>query len=154
SITARKRFTSLVGSLLQQKVRQLPLSQLMLVAKQVLADLKSKDLEVYLANPQAEALLTQYGMDAAIDRSNATDTWMVVQANISINKATQYVTTTERDNVQLDASGGATHHLTITLQYNKQGDVYGPDLYTDYIRVYAPLGSRLISGHGFVTNTK
>ncbi len=152
SITARKRFTSLVGSLLQQKVRQLPLSQLVLVAKQVLADLKSKDLEVYLANPAAEALLTKYGMDASIDRSNTTDTWMVVQANISINKATQYVQTTEHDNVQLDAAGGATHHLTITLQYNKQGDVYGPDLYTDYVRVYAPLGSQLISGHGFTTN--
>ncbi len=149
SITARKRFTSLVASLLQQKVRQLPLSQLMLVVKQVLADMRSKDLEVYLSNPQAEALLTKYGMDASIDRSNTTDTEMVVQANISVNKATQYVQTTETDVVDLDASGGATHHLTITLDYNKQGDVYGYPTYRDYIRVYAPEGSQLISGYGF-----
>jgi hypothetical protein len=154
SITARKRFTSLVGRLLQDKIRHLPMSQLLDVAKQVMADLRSKDLEVYLTNPDAEALLTKYGMDAAMDRSNATDTWMLVQANISVSKASQYVHTTERDRVQLDASGGATHHLTITLQYNKQGDVYGPDLYTDYIRLYAPAGSRLLSGGGFVTTTK
>jgi hypothetical protein len=38
------------------------------------------------------------------------------------------------------------------LQYNKQGDVYGPSLYTDYVRVYAPANSRLISGWGFSTN--
>jgi hypothetical protein len=84
-----------------------------------------------------------------MDRATTTDTWMVVQANISVSKASQYVHTTERDTVQLDASGGATHNLTITLNYNKQGDVYGPSTYRDYLRVYAPAGSRLISGAGF-----
>ncbi|HEU5367031.1 MAG TPA: DUF4012 domain-containing protein [Ktedonobacterales bacterium] len=151
SITARKRFTSLVGRLLQERIRHLPLNQLMLVARQVLADMKSKDLEVYLANPAAEALLTKYGMDAAMVRGSTPDTWMVVQANISISKATQYVHTTEQDDVQLDASGGATHHLTITLWYNKQGNVYGPSTYTDYLRVYAAAGSRLLSGSGFTS---
>jgi hypothetical protein len=149
SITARKRFTSLVGRLLQDKIRHLPLSQLLLVGKQVLADMRSKDLEVYLSNPDAEALLTKYGLDAALDRASTSDTWAVVQANISISKATQYVHTTERDTVYLDASGGATHNMTITLNYNKQGDVYGPPTYRDYLRVYAPAGSRLISGFGF-----
>jgi len=149
SITARKRFTSLVGRLLQERVRQLPVSQLIQVAKQVLADMKSKDLEIYLSNSQAEALLTKYQLDASIDRSGATDTWMLVQSNVSVSKATQYVYTTQKDVVQLDASGGATHHLTITLNYNKQGDVYGYPTYRDYVRVYAPTGSRLISGYGF-----
>lgn len=152
SITARKRFTSLVGRLLQDRIRHLPLSQLLQVAQQALDDMRSKDLEVYLSNPQAEALLTRYGLDAAINRASGADTWMAVQANISVNKATQYVQTTERDTVQLDASGGATHTLTITLNYNKQGDVYGPPTYRDYLRVYAPLGSRLLFGGGFVQN--
>jgi Protein of unknown function (DUF4012) len=149
SITARKRFTSLVGRLLQDRIRHLPLSQLALVLKQVLADMRSKDIEIYLSDPQAEALLTKYGMDSAMDRSGSTDTWMVVQANVSVNKATQYVQTIQHDTVQLDASGGATHHLTITLRYNKQGNVYGPSTYSDYLRVYAPAGSRLLSGYGF-----
>ncbi len=152
SITARKRFTSLVGRLLQDRIRHLPLSQLLQVARQALDDMRSKDLEVYLSNPDAEALLTKYGLDAAINRASGADTWMAVQANISVNKATQYVQTTERDTVQLDASGGATHSLTMTLDYNKQGDVYGPPTYRDYLRVYAPLGSRLLFGDGFVQN--
>jgi len=149
SITVRKRFTSLVGKLLEERLRQLPLDQLILVAKQVFADMRSKDLEVYLSDPRAEALLTKYGMDASIDRSGSTDTWMLVQSNISVSKATQYVQTTQKDVVQLDASGGATHHLTITLNYNKQGNVYGYPTYRDYVRIYAPAGSRLISGYGF-----
>jgi hypothetical protein len=150
-ITARKRFTSEVSSLLQQRVRQLPLNQLMEVVKSILDDMRSKDIEIYLTNPAAEALLTQYGMDGSMYRSSTNDTWMVVQANASVNKATQYVHTTEHDDVQLDASGGATHHLTITLYYNKQGNVWGPSTYTDYIRVYATAGSRLNYGYGFAS---
>src|SRR5262249_15625194 len=151
SITARKRFTSLVGRLLQDRIRHLPLDQLLLIAKQVLADMRSKDLEVYLTNPDAEALLTQYEMDGSIDRTNTTDTWMPAQPTSSVSKASQYAQPTLRDNVRLDASGGATHRLTITLTYNKQGDVYGPTTYSDYLRLYAPAGSRLIFGRGFVT---
>jgi hypothetical protein len=149
SITARKRFTSLVGRLLQDRIRHLPMSQLVEIAKQMLADLRSKDLEVYLTDPAAEALLTRYGLDSSLDRGNTTDTWMLVQANISVSKASQYVQTTQQDDVQLDASGGATHHLTISLNYQKQGDVYGPSTYRDYLRVYAPAGSQLLYGAGF-----
>ena len=76
---------------------------------------------------------------------------MVVQANISISKASQYVHTTEQDNVTLDAQGGATHNLTITLDYQQKGPVYGFDTYADYIRVYAPRDAQLTGGDGFDT---
>jgi hypothetical protein len=152
-ITARKRFTALVDTLLQERVRQLPVNQLMLVAKSVLADMRSKDIEIYLSDPRAEALLTQYGMDSSINRSSSTDTFMVVQVNASVNKATQYVSTTEQDVVTLDASGGATHQLTITLNYDKKGDVYGFPTYRDYLRVYAPADSQYLSGYGFDSGT-
>jgi hypothetical protein len=76
---------------------------------------------------------------------------MVVQANISISKASQYVHTTEQDAVTLDAQGGATHNLTITLDYQQKGPVYGFDTYADYIRVYAPRNAQLTGGDGFDT---
>lgn len=76
---------------------------------------------------------------------------MVVQANISISKASQYVHTTEQDYIVLDAQGGATHTLTITLDYNQTGPVYGYDTYADYIRVYAPPNAQFLGGGGFDT---
>ena len=139
--------------MLEDKVRHAPVSELIDIAKQILNDLRSKDLEVYLSNSRAEQLLTKYQLDSSIDRSGKTDTFMVVQANASVSKATQYVQTTEKDVVQLDASGGATHHLTISLDYNKQGDVYGYPTYRDYLRVYARQGSQYISGYGFDTGS-
>src|SRR5260370_25220325 len=74
---------------------------------------------------------------------------MVVQGNFSISKASQYVHTTEHDNVTLDAQGNATHNLTITLDYKQTGPVYGYNTYADYIRVYAPQSAAFISGDGF-----
>ena len=77
------------------------------------------------------------------------DGFMVVQSNISISKASQYVHTTEQDNVSFDAQGGAYHNLTITLNYKQTGPVYGYDTYADYIRVYAPANAQLQGGDGF-----
>src|SRR5260221_6121968 len=77
------------------------------------------------------------------------DGFMVVQANISISKASQYVHTTYQDNIVLDAQGGATHNLAITLDYRQTGPVYGYDTYADYIPVYAPADAQLLGGDGF-----
>ncbi len=150
SITARKRFTALVGKLLQERVRQLPLDQLMAIAKAVLADLRSKDLEIYFSNPQAQAFLVEHGIDASLHRGSSPDTWMFVQSNIAGSKASIYVTTTQTDVVTLDAGGGATHQVTITLANDAHGkNIYGYPTYQDYVRIYAPAGSQLIKGYGF-----
>jgi hypothetical protein len=86
--------------------------------------------------------------------TNGMDGFMVVQSNISISKAAQYVKSTFKDSVTLDASGGATHNLTITLNYQRNGrDIYGYEAYADYLRVYAPANAHLISAYGFNTGS-
>jgi len=114
-------------------------------------DMQSRDLEIYFTNPLAEAWLVQHGYSGAMDTFSGQDGFMVVQANISISKASQYVYTTEQDKITLDAQGGATHALTMTLDYKQTGPVYGYDTYADYIRVYAPPNAQFISGDGFDT---
>src|SRR5437660_971588 len=86
-----------------------------------------------------------------MDTFTSQDGFMVVQANISISKASQYVHTTYQDNISLDAQGGATHTLTITLDYQQKGPVYGQNTYADYIRVYAPTDAVFQGGDGFDT---
>ena len=148
---ARKSFTSLVGKLLLDKVRHLPVSKLIVIAKNAVKDIQSRDLEIYFNNPAAEAWLVEHGYTGAMDTFSKQDGFMVVQANISISKASQYVHTTEHDSITLDAHGGATHNLTITLTYNQTGPVYGFDTYADYIRVYAPASAQFLDGDGFDT---
>ncbi|RAQ97184.1 DUF4012 domain-containing protein [Thermogemmatispora tikiterensis] len=146
---ARKAFTSLVAKLLLDKVRHLPVSKLLDIVKGAVRDIQARDLELYFTNPAVEAWLVQQGYSGAINSFKSVDGFHVVQANISVNKASQYVHSTFQDNITLDAQGGATHDLTIILEYDQRGPVYGFDAYTDYIRVYAPEGAQLLDGGGF-----
>jgi Protein of unknown function (DUF4012) len=148
---ARKLFTSAVARILMDRVRHASPSELMALGLQVLSDLRTRDLQVYVTNPQVESLLEQYGYAGEIDRSNAHDGLYIVQANVSANKASQYVQTKFSDTVKLDTAGGATHTLEMDLIYNQIGPVYGLDTYRDYVRIYVPKSARLLSGNGFDT---
>lgn len=151
SHAGRKAFTSTLGKLLLDRVRHAKIKQLIAIVKGAIKDIQSRDLEIYFTNPAAETWLAEHGYNGSIDTFTKQDGFVVVQANISISKASQYVHTTEQDNVTLDAQGGATHNLTITLDYQQKGPVYGFDTYADYIRVYAPRDAQLTGGDGFDT---
>ncbi|GER91987.1 hypothetical protein KDW_61490 [Dictyobacter vulcani] len=146
---ARKAFTRRVTQALMGNVMHIPVAQLAPMGAQMFQAMKTKDLQVYVANPQLEALIAKYGSTASMDRSNTHDGLYVVQENLSASKASQYVTTTIKDTVTLDQQNNATHSLNIVLNYQKKGDVYGPDTYQDYVRVYVPKDSTLVSGNGF-----
>ncbi|HEX8996628.1 MAG TPA: DUF4012 domain-containing protein [Ktedonobacterales bacterium] len=149
STSSRKRFTQLVGQLLQQRIKSLPLSELAPLATRMLLDMRSKDLEVYFANPQAEGLLKQLHVDGSVDTTPATDGFLLVQSNVSVSKASNFVKVTQRDNVTLDASGGATHHLTLTFSANyTYNQIYGYMTYRDYLRIYVPPQAKLLGGDG------
>src|SRR5205085_8874666 len=122
-----KRFTALLAHLLIDRVRHAPPDEIIAIARQMLHDLKTKDLQVYVTNPQVEALLIQYGDAAQLDRSTTHDGLFVVQANVSASKASQFVRTILHDTVTLDSQGGATHLLQMRLVYSQVGPVYGYD---------------------------
>lgn len=149
----RKQFTSLVAHTLMDTVRHESPTMLLALAKQLLQDMKTKDLQVYLTNTQLEGVLSQYGEAAQVDRSTTHDGLYVVQANVSASKASQYVKTTIHDTVTLDTNGGATHSLQMQLAYNQLGFVYGLDTYRDYVRVYVPSTAKFLGGDGFDTGT-
>ena len=149
--SSRKRFTALLAHLLMDRVRHAPPDEILSVARQELHDLKTKDLQIYVTNPQVEQLLVKFGDAAQVDRSPFHDGLYVVQANVSASKASQYVRTILHDTVTLDSSGGATHLLQMRLVYDQLGPVYGYDTYHDYIRVYVPPASKYLWGDGFDT---
>ncbi|HEY6542131.1 MAG TPA: DUF4012 domain-containing protein, partial [Ktedonobacteraceae bacterium] len=132
STSARKRFTGYLAQLIMSQIRHAPPDELLAIGQEVLHDLKTKDLQVYFTDPQAENFLTQYNDAAQLNRSLTQDGLYVVQANVSASKASQYVKTILHDTVTLDAAGGATHLLQLRLVYNQIGPVYGYDTYRDY----------------------
>jgi hypothetical protein len=153
STSQRKRFTSYVTTLVMNKVRSASADELLAIGHQVLADLKSKDLQMYFSDPATENVLEKYSYAGLLDRSTTHDGEYVVQQNLSASKASQFVQTILHDTVTLDSKGGATHVLQIRLVYNQAGPVYGYDTYYDYMRVYVPPSSQLLAGDGFASGT-
>jgi len=149
SHSGRKAFTSTLSKILLDRVRHLQPKQLMEVFKGALKDIQSHDLQIYFTNPVAEGWLVAHGYSGSIDTFSQKDGFIVSQSNISISKASQYVHTTEHDDITLDAQGGAMHRLTITLDYQQKGPVYGYDTYADYIRVYTAKTAQFVDGNGF-----
>ncbi len=147
----RKRFTGLLAHLLLDKIRHAPPDEILVIAQDMLHDLKTRDLQVYFTNAQAEALLSKYDYAAQIDRSTTQDGLYVVQANLSASKASQYVKTIMHDTITLNAKGGSTHVLQLRFVYNQIGPVYGYDTYHDYVRMYVPPNSQFLWGDGFDT---
>src|SRR5262245_32081745 len=145
----RKRFTQLVVRLIQEQIKKLPTSKLIPLARQVLADMRARDVQIYVTNKDIEDMLMKARASGAVDTMPGVDGYILNQANVSVAKSTPYVKVTQTDDVTLDDKGGATHRLTITLRNDPQGPIYGHPTYRDYVRIYVPPQARYISGSGF-----
>jgi hypothetical protein len=146
---ARKLFTARLAHTLINQVRQAPPDEIIAIAREMLHALQTKDLQIYVTNPNIESLLARYDAAGAMDRSRTHDGIFIVQANLSASKASQYVQTTFQDVVTLDAQRGALHQLRMHFNYRQRGPVYGLDTYRDYIRVYVPPTAHFVNGNGF-----
>ncbi|HEX9069526.1 MAG TPA: DUF4012 domain-containing protein, partial [Ktedonobacterales bacterium] len=110
----RKRFTQTVVQLVQDKVKKLPFSQMSPLVKQLLADLQSKDIQLYFRNSDVQGLLSELQGTGSINQTAGVDGFFISQANVSVAKLTPYVAMTQTDTITLDDKGGATHHLVVT----------------------------------------
>jgi hypothetical protein len=146
----RKRFTALLARAFIQKLHGLPSSELVKIVKATITSLQTKDIQVYLTNKSVEALLAKNHIDGSIT-SGPGDGVTIVDANIGVNKGSQFTTVYYTDNVTLDAKGTATHHLTITYNYKVTNLqlLFGVDRYLTYLRIYAPANAKLTSAQGF-----
>lgn len=149
--TIRVRFTQELERLLEATVRHLPKSEFVPLAKQFLADLRAKDVQIYFTNQALEQQLKKLGADGAIDKTPGLDGLFVSQVNVSVSKASPYIATTITDDVKLDTKGGATHHVQVAIQNNAQSyaQVAGFLTYRDYVRIYVPAGAQLRYADGF-----
>jgi hypothetical protein len=150
----RKHFLQSITQILQDKVKHLPTSELLPLAKQAFDDMKAKNIQVYVTNSQIEDQLLKLNAGSAIDTRSGIDGYLLVQTNVSYNKVTPCVQVMQSDDVTLDDKGGAMHRLTITL-YTDPTCTYlnlsSYKTYHDYIRIYVPPQAQLKRATGFDT---
>jgi hypothetical protein len=152
--STHERFILLMGHAFMNKLRGLSASQLVSIAQNMLASLRVKDLQIYLSDPKAEALLTNLGLDSSLAHGPG-DALSIVDADLSGNKSNLFTTLIYQDAVTLDAQGAAIHQLTITYQFDSsthpdlRSYLYGRRVYRTYLRIYTPPEAKLASLDGF-----
>ena len=148
----RKHFTALLGQYVFARVRSLPVSQLAKLAGILVNCLHTKDVQIYFNAAPAEQALHAFGVDGAVTQL-PDDGLFVVDANLALDKANQFLLTTMNDQVTIDAQGTAYHRTVIRFSWTKAGltpqDVYGTLLYKAYVRVYLPASSVLSARNGW-----
>jgi hypothetical protein len=152
----RKAFTHDLSTALFARLKTLHGNGLKTLFTVALNALKSKDLQVYLADPRAELLLQQLGLDGSVATGSG-DGYLIVDANTCGCKANAYVTETQTDFVTLLPNGGAFHQLEIDVTYNKHGSIFNPaakgtipfDDYADLQRTYMPGDATIVGWSGF-----
>jgi hypothetical protein len=153
----RKVFDALLGKDLIHAVATLPPDKQRAVGTVVLDAIRTRDVQVYFNNADAQRVLAQLGRDGSLTApSGGGDSLLVADANIGVTYANADVAEQLADTVTLDAQGTATHAATLTYTYAKRTHLYdaayvaagGGYYYRDFVRVIAPAGARQVSGSG------
>jgi hypothetical protein len=121
---------------------------------QLLVDsIHTKDLQMYFTAAGAENLLLHHDLASAVYTPSTGDSLMVVDANLSGVKANNYIQYSWSDQVTIDGTGNAVHHLSLAYYWpdnsTSRSNAY-PDgnrglNYQDYIRLYIPSDASIIS---------
>jgi len=149
-----EQFLLLMGQAFMNKLHGLSATQLVMIAQNMLASLRIKDLQVYLTDPQAEALLSRLGFDGTLARGPG-DALSIVDDDLSGNKSNLFTTLAYKDEVTLDTQGSATHQLAITYSFDSATHpelrryLYGRRIYRTYLRIYTPPDAKLNALDGF-----
>jgi hypothetical protein len=148
----RKTFSHALGAALLDKLKTVHGAALKNVLTVVENNLKSKELQLYFRDPNAELVLRQLGLAGEVNRSGS-DGFFVVDTNFGGNKANTYVREDQTDYVTLLPNGGALHHLRIGVTYTMTGAVYdGQENQRNYIdlqRTYLPGDATILGYSGF-----
>lgn len=112
--------------------------------------LGQRDLQLYLTDQEAERNVLRLGWAGEMKQPEG-DYLMVVHTNLGGEKTDAVMDEHQELEVELLPSGDALHTLTVTRAHHgiPKRVFYGVEN-VDYLRVYVPSGSELISATGFV----
>lgn len=150
----RKAFLGpLMYSILANVMAQ-PKGKVPLLVNTVFNNIQAKHVLLYYLNPQAQTAAESFNIAGRV-RDAALDYLMVVDTNFAGAKTNIWVTYKADQKVEIAGDGSVTKTLTLTysnpqttaVQITQARNLNG--LFRDWIRVYVPKGSQLLSSSGY-----
>ncbi len=111
--------------------------------------LETKDIQVWLAREEEEALVARFGWSGRFKDSPG-DSLAVIGTNIAGQKSDMLIQEHVKHDVTIKEDGRISATVTIDRQHmGKKGDLFNGVNNVTYLRVYVPQGSELVSADGF-----
>ncbi len=146
-----KQILSDLAPTLISRLSTLSSANMLGLLKNIHESLNEKDIQAYFTDKATEASITSFGWGGHITATHdGQDYLMVVNTNIQGQKSDAEIKQTITHQALVEDDGSVVDTVTITRTH--QGDatekLYGAPN-TDYLRVYVPEGSTLLSAGGF-----
>lgn len=130
-----KAFDVLLSRALLARLTSLTGAEQGRMAALLLKAFMTKDIQIFVNNARLQALLQQLGVAGQVFTPSY-DNLMVVDTNDGGSYSNSDMQETINDHIALDASGAATHTLTISYYYRDTNHIYSQtDQYADFARV-------------------
>jgi len=137
----RKDIVGELATAVLNKLLQLPFNDWGEVFTAVNTAIEQKQIMIYSANEDAQLVFDEQGWSGAVDISNTDDVLWVVDANLGALKTDHAI---ERSIEYHINEAGGDLYATVYATYKHNGDFdWRTTRYQNYVRVYAPLGSKL-----------
>jgi len=145
----QKNLTSALLYELMRKIFITGPSERMELIKKVLQEANEKHILVYLFSEEAQKILEKYNFAGAVKEVDG-DYIYIVDSNVGRDRANWYVNENITKTVDLSVKDNPTS--LVTIEYDNTGEYHETynKLYKDYIRIYVPKGSKLISSEGLL----
>lgn len=118
----------------------------------VMADaLETKDIQVAMANPEQDAIVQRFGWSGRIKPALG-DALALVEANIAGQKTDGVIDEQVAHQADVQEDGSIIDTVTLTRHHGGvAGKIFSGANNLEYLRVYVPLGSELLSAEGLNT---
>ena len=108
-----------------------------------------KDIQIYFRNGEYQKLATELNITGEIKKHSG-DHSMIVSSNIGGGKSDSVLSTDVKHAVSINEDGGIDVRIAFRRTHvGSVGEQFTGMQHNDYVRIYAPLGSRLIDAQGF-----
>lgn len=135
----------LVNSVIANSLAQ-PKEKVATLAQKVLASLMEKHVVFYVFDEPTQRALESFNIAGRV-RPHDGDYLEIVDANLGGRKANLYVTHEVQDEI-IESNGKIVHDMVITYKNPQKHDGWLNSVLPNYMRVYVPKGSKLISSDG------
>lgn len=146
---APKAFIGDLAPVLLDRLTNADISTLLSVMRIVEEGLHNRDIQVYFEDNDIQAAMRSLGWTGEVKQTDG-DYFMAVNTNVGGGKTDGVISETVAVNVDVQNDGTIIDNVTITRTHNGLASaVFSGKNNVDYLRLYVPEGSVLLSADGF-----